>query len=350
MLKINYFYYFFVLLAFALSACNPESDLAPRGKYQNGVIILNEGNFTSGNGSLSFYDLDSAKYKANIFQAENGVGLGAYIQNAFIYDDKIYIVCNAPDKIEVVDRFSMKSVGTITFNLANPYAMTFVGNKIYVSNWGTLNPTTFEYTNPFIAVYDLNRTFLKKIARPKQPQNLWAVGNRVLVSDVSSNTITSINALTDLPDDSVVVGNQPDKLAGDINFGVWVLCRSGKLVRINPFNMEIDKTINNVKTLGFNEKMTINTGGTQLYWLASGASFPNFEVHTISISDTEAPDTPLITGQYFNGIGYGFYDELLYIGVAPNYTANGKVKRYRSGGAFQNEIDAGIAPNGFIFQ
>ena len=69
-----------------------------------GVFILNEGNFKSGNGSLSFFSYDSSKLYNNTFLSINQRPLGDVPYSMNIGGSRAYIVVNNSGKIEVVDR------------------------------------------------------------------------------------------------------------------------------------------------------------------------------------------------------------------------------------------------------
>jgi len=65
---------FFVLVSIWIIAIACEKisdDHVPAYLKGNGVFILNEGNFTWGNGSLSFYDFESGNIQNGIFENRN---------------------------------------------------------------------------------------------------------------------------------------------------------------------------------------------------------------------------------------------------------------------------------------
>ena len=49
--------FFLTLLAAALASCNPQDPYVPEEfSIEHGVFVLNEGNYTFGSSSLTFYD------------------------------------------------------------------------------------------------------------------------------------------------------------------------------------------------------------------------------------------------------------------------------------------------------
>lgn len=344
--------FLFLLASLIFWSCQKEEVNPPRGKYENGAFIINEGNFTQANGSISFYDIDSNKVVSDVFKLENGREIGATIQNMYEYIGRLYIVTNNPGKIEIVDNKTFKSIATINNGLNNPFSFAAVGSRAYVSCWGIFNNTTFKYDNPYIAIIDLeNNTVLNTLARNAQPQHLLAIEPFIYVGNVNSSVISVLNTVNNLFEASITVPAGPDQMMLDANNKLWVMCRSGSFVRINPISNSVETTISGIQTAGFNEKFVMNGGKNRIYYLAP-EPFPssNVKVFLLNTNATSAPTTPLITGQNFYGIGVDPVGNTIYIGETGGFTANAKVFRYNVDGTFRDNLTAGIAPNGFFFR
>ncbi|NDV78967.1 DUF5074 domain-containing protein [Dysgonomonas sp. 511] len=91
-----------------LTCINPDGEtsvninLSVYGKFKYGTFVLNEGNMTTENGSLTFISpkgviTDSAYFKVN------GTELGSVCQDLFIADNKIYIVAQNSQKLVVAN-------------------------------------------------------------------------------------------------------------------------------------------------------------------------------------------------------------------------------------------------------
>src|SRR5687768_17364874 len=92
------------ITSLVFTACDPEKAPAvPKGEYEKGVIILNEGNFQKGNSSVSFYNRDSKTVTHDIFTLVNARPLGDVAQSIAAHKDRAYMVVNNGNKIEVVD-------------------------------------------------------------------------------------------------------------------------------------------------------------------------------------------------------------------------------------------------------
>jgi len=130
---------FFIFSAVLLSSCIKETDPVITGLERawlsgNGVFIMNEGNFRSGNGSISFFSYDSMKIYNNIFREANERPLGDVPYSMGFTDNKAYILVNNSDKIEVAGINTMKSVTTIG-KVVSPRYISFVSSqKAYVTS------------------------------------------------------------------------------------------------------------------------------------------------------------------------------------------------------------------------
>jgi YVTN family beta-propeller protein len=347
MKKLNHFFYF-LLLAFALgfTACKTDKDEpAPPAD----VIVINEGNFNSADASLTGYNSQNQQVSLGIFEAANGFPIAGTIQNVSNYQNKLYFVTNSADKLEIADAATFASNTTLrntfnTTNFSNPYSFAAVGNKGYVSNWGTLQ-ADFSYANPYITLIDLsNNTVSGKINRAVQPQHLLAIGQNIYIANVSSNTISVLNTADNQIVTDITVASSPDKMLVDKNNKLWVICQSGNLVRINPSNNTVETTISNIATQGYNEKMVMNTSGDKLYWLGSGG-----KIFEMSITATTAPATPLITEAQAYGLGIDKNNQI-YVADHNGYVGNGEVHRYQLNGTRLGTFNAGRIPSGFIFR
>ncbi|MFO7524430.1 MAG: hypothetical protein R6W68_03170, partial [Ignavibacteriaceae bacterium] len=124
------------LLMIIMQGCAEKSpDQQPIGLFSgDGFFIGNEGNFRSGNGSLSFYSYDSLRVYNNLFSEVNGRPAGDVLNDIAIYGDYLFMVVNNSGKIEVADALTLESVTSVT-GLISPRNITFISEtKAYISS------------------------------------------------------------------------------------------------------------------------------------------------------------------------------------------------------------------------
>ena len=309
-----------------------------------GVFILNEGNFRSGNGSLSFYSYDSVKLFNQIFLSINDRPLGDVPYSMNILGDKAFIIVNNSGKIEVVNRNDIKSVETIN-GLISPRYISFVkSDKAYV---------TSLYSDS-ITILDLPANQISGYINIKQPSEYivstldkayvahWAGGNKIIVINTATNQVI----------DSVQVGKEPESMVLDKNSMLWVLCNGGwarnnyaELFQINTLTNSIEnKFIFPAKT-DSPTCLQIDGKGEIMYYLEKG-------VRRMSISASGLPADTFISeaGRLFYKVGVNPENGEIFITDVVDYQQKGYVLRYRNDGTLVSVMLADIIPGGLCFK
>ena len=115
----------FLILILAVS-CNDKKTHEPGGGLILGnVFILNQGNFTYANSSLSYYDPLTKIVEQSVFYQTNGVPLGDVAQSMTINGDTAYVVVNNSGFIYAINRKTFKFISKIT-GFESPRNMFFV--------------------------------------------------------------------------------------------------------------------------------------------------------------------------------------------------------------------------------
>ena len=304
------------IIAFATSCSNvddsSENTEVPNIEkpYANGILITNEGNFTSSNAEISFIKNDLSTVYNKIFATNNSnATLGDVAQYMAFNNDLAYIVMNNSSTIEIVDRYTFKKVNQITANLNAPRAIAFSNGKIYVSN---ANDNT-------VTVYNANtNAFIKSISLDNQPEKLVATSNYVYVQSSSfatANTVEIINSSSDTNTKDLSFGLPMNGITLDSNM-VFVLGSDENKTEISKIEKEaITKTISNVN-LKSSRYLTLDnnnlyfTNGTGIYTLSkdlnSIPSSPIFNVNDNSWSTLYGFN--VIDGKVFSSDANGFTD------------------------------------------
>ncbi|MBN4048419.1 YncE family protein [Flavobacteriaceae bacterium AH-315-O20] len=334
------------------NACTDDNNVPdlPKGDYEKGYFITNEGPFQNGSGSITFVG-DDGVINQNIFKKVNNEDLGNIVNSMALSEENAYIVVNNSHKIIVADRFTMQKIVTIEGqNINNPRYVVIDDNIGYVSNWGdSSNPN-----DDFIAVIDLlTNTVVDTIAVGEGPENMvfdddllfvtleggWSQNNKVVVIDTNSNTIVK----------TITVGYVPNAIVEDDNDNIWVLCggkpswtdseTNGGLYKIKAGNLEVTSF---EFALTEHPGLLTNEDNTLYYNL-------NGKVYAMNTNDTALP-TESVNG--LDGFYYAMqaHDGELFATDAKNFTSEGTLKNYDlTSGALLETVTTGIIPGDIIF-
>ena len=335
-----------VIVSMLIVSCQKEPDY-PITNYtlSGGVYIVNEGNFRSGNGSLSFYSYDSLKIFNDLFYSVNGRPLGDVPNSIALKDNNIYIVVNNSGKIEILDRSTLKSLATIQ-GLNSPRNISFINeNKAYVSSLYSDSLTIVNLSTFSISGYiNIRRT----------SESIAVTGNKVFIANwTGGKEIMVVNANNDKLSDSIEVGHEPESMVFDKYGMLWVLCNGGWARQYNAELIEINPAINQiVKTFTFptiEESPTclkIDGVGQTLYYLDNG-------IRQMDIGASALPATTFIiqgSGEYFYKIGVNPVNSDIFVTDAVDFVQQGYVLIYKNDGSFVSKQQAGIIPGSMLFR
>lgn len=303
--------------------------------FENGILVLHEGNFGAGNSSVSFVSNDFTTVENGIFKSVNEVDAwGDTAQSMTFNGDMAYIVVNNSQKIEVVDRYTFESVATIggpgESEFLNPRNMVIVNGKGYVSNWGD----GFNPDDDFIAVVDLeNHTVESSIPVAEGPEDILANGNTIYVAHQGgfgqNNIVSVIDAMSNTVTSTITVADRPNSMQL-LNDELWVLSGGnpawtgnetpGQLDKVNTTSNTVETTLTFAQTEhpGF-----LSLNGDNLYYYLSGSIF------SMSLTDTALPTAADITNLNFYDMSVK--DGRLFGVDAKDFVSNGSLEVYDLG-------------------
>ncbi|MEM6298089.1 MAG: DUF5074 domain-containing protein [Bacteroidota bacterium] len=325
----------------------------PSGKYSEGFFVVNEGNFSDGDGTIGFVDNSGTLVSNTIYEDENGFALGGIIQNMRIYEGKAYIMTNNVDKVTVVDPADFTEE-TFVEGMEDPFDFAAIGNKGYISVWGE-TPDFVNYPDGRIAVMDLETNEItNSIQIGARAAGVLAHQGKIYVALEGGVEVLVIDPTTDAITTRIVTPFGPSKFVVSNDNNVWVLCAGGALVQINSSSDAVVNTIEGLSVLGYNEKVAYNPDNNTIYWLSSGFDPVTFApintvVYALSADATEAPASPFLELDY-NPYGIGFNGGELYVGSADFVSEQNPVYVYNTNGELLRTFTGGRGPNGFVFQ
>ena len=337
---------FALTLLFNISCRNddPVEPTVPKGAYENGIIIANEGGFSTPTSSASFLSNDLATSEDNIFgKNNNNEILGNVFQAIGFKEDLAYLVLNVPNKVEVVNRYTFKKTTTITANLDNPRYIAFSGSHTYITN------------NDFFSVrkvniYDNANQFVKSIDFPRFAEKITASNGFVYVQtdgvaynppayepEATGHTITRINPATNNVDRTIILDDNfiIKDMISDANF-VYVVTSdntNSNLFKITASTGSVEK----IALTGVAGASKLAIDQNKLYFLTSDKKVYAMNGNT---------PTSLFTATTRNVYGFNVIDGNIYV-ADPSFSADSVTRIYSTTGTLLKTLTTGIGTNGF---
>ncbi len=341
-----------LLAVLFLNSCSVDDmPKLPKGDYEKGYFVTNEGPFQNGSGTITFVG-DDAIISQNIYKTVNNEDLGNIVNSMSLSDENAYIIVNNSNKIVVANRYTMEKIAVIEgASINQPRYMAISGDTGYVSNWG--NP--LSATDDFITVIDLKTNLvINTISVGEGPENMqvvnsnlyvtlqggWSQNNQVVVINTNSNSIEA----------TITVGDIPNSIIEDASGDLWVLCggkpswtgseTAGALYKINT---------NNFSALSFEFELAehpehLANDANNLYYNLNG------KVYEKDATSNSLP-TESITG--FDGYYYTMKvnSGKLFTTDAKDYASEGSLNVFDlTSGTLLETITTGIIPGDIIFQ
>ncbi len=345
---------FFLAIVISLLGCHKNT--IPETQSINiddrALIIVNEGNYTYANASLTIYNLTDNKPIQEAFKKSNNIPLGDVAQSAYIQDSNLYIIVNNSGKIIRANAGTLKMTGELT-GLTAPRYTVFLSSTTAV---------TSDLYSAYLYLWDTQQMqLIRKIYLGTSSESLALYGDYLFVASWrNDDRVFKVNTNTWQIIDSVRVTYEPNSMVIDKNGKLWVLSDGGlwegaprseypALTRINITDMSIDTSfVFTDKTLSPSH-LCINSSGDSLFFLISAwqqTTNPVFGVYKMAIVDTTLPQRPLIAQESYTFYALNYIPEnsWLIITDAADFASQGSVLIYDTQGKFLLNIPAGINP------
>lgn len=323
----------------------------PKGVYDNGIFILNEGNSTGG-GSVSFISDDSNTFNKDVYTTVNGADfIGKYLQNIFFDGDKAYIIAGGSNVVNVVNRYTFKLEAKIETGLIKPRYGVVKDGKAYITNANTYASDTNAAgnTDDFIAVINLSTNKLETTIPLNATGNRIALfNNKLYITEPYNNDkLLIVNPSTNKLETPVTIGYGADTM--EIKDGVLFTIRSpygdrAEIVKVKLSDNSITKVTFPASLDG---AKNLDIYNNKIYYTLSTA------VYAMDYNATSASTTPIFqytsTSEYGKMYGFAVNNDKIYIADGGDFASSSKAYIYNLGGTLQKELIVGVGPNGFYF-
>lgn len=318
---------------------DPIDEPQPKGAYENGIFLSNEGNFGSPTATVSFISNDLS-IENKIYSSNNGGAvLGDVLQNIGVNGDNAYLILNNSNKIEIVNRYTFKKVATVSDQVSQPRYIAFAGNNFYVTN--------SSGSSKFVNVYNsTTNAFVKKIDLTSSGERIVEASGKIFVQNASfgsGNKITIINPTSNTVEKEVTVPNGNIKKTISTGGNVYTIASTSTdsyIYKLSPTGA-ISSTIT---LTGIANGNNLEIDGTKFFF-SSGA-----KVYSMDLSSTVIPTTPVLTltdNSWSALYGFSVIDGKIYISNANGFTADSTVEIYSTAGTLLKTVTAGRGTNGF---
>ncbi len=176
--------------------------------YNDGIFVINEGNYNWGNASVTYLDNKTNKAVQSVFRKSNGRGLGDVAQSMKIIGNLGYIVVNNSNYIEVVSVKDFKSVKSIQGLFYPRYLEVIDSNKAYVTNLQN-NISVIDLQNNSVSGSIKTSTWTENLVLYEKHMLVASIGDFSKPSFQRKAQILKIDIQTDSIVDSLATGKEP---------------------------------------------------------------------------------------------------------------------------------------------
>jgi YVTN family beta-propeller protein len=347
----------FIVLFTALALVSCKKDDPPQppespGKYENGLLVLNEGLFQQNNSSLSFYSLENQQVYTQTFMTENGRGLGDTGNDFEKYTldgkDYILIVVDISSQVEIVEATTLKSVAQIPLfdgaSAREPRRVEIYGSTAFVCN--------FDGT---VSVIDLNsRTVSFTISVGANPDGLIQVGSKLYVANsgglnypVYDSTMTVIDMNSKQVISTFETRINASSMVLDSQNEIY-LVSAGNYANVDAALVRISTTTNTVLQEFDVVVGSMTQVGDWLYYYDSDAkAVRRFNMMAETFEGTNVIDAS--NYETFYGLKYDEALGLIFCFDAEGYVNSSTIRAYNASGVFQFEFSAEINAKNIIY-
>lgn len=345
------------------SGCNEDDpDPVSTSDFDHGVFVLNEGNFSDSDGSLSFLNLDSLTVINRLFEKINNRPFAGLFQSMRFYEQHGYMI-DQLGRLEVIRKNDLVSVYSVSDGFDIPRYFAAHQNTGYVTDWG---PYDMNYENPesTIKVFDLSSmNLIREMETASRPEDVLIVKDKMYVANSATNLVSIYDASDQSLLQELEVSMGPTRFVLDHQENLWVICTGAYITTgaLDGINTGTDQLIYHLDLTDYppNGRISIDGSGTRVYYMTEtwnpDYSTLNAVYRVVLIYNgieplvVEAPEM-VVSGQNWYGLGVDPASEIIYVADAAGFQSNGSIYRYAQNGNLIDKYFVGRGPRDFIFR
>lgn len=341
---------FFALLM--LAGCDLLHNEQDRPDPVTGVLVLNQGNFSDGSGSITAYDPRSGNVRVSAVS-----NLSSILQAGVLRDGTLFVTANTGNRVDLFDATSLQRTGQIG-NLGSVRYLAFSGNRMFV---------TRLFSNQVAVVNLDSRSIERTIEAGQNAEGVVVVGNQVVIANSNFGNGTTLTWASGDGSSPAITSDAecegPRLMAVDRENEVWVLCtgatvynatfteiirQSNGAVRVfNPATRQVVARFDLDVQLGSSgpgQDLYFNPDAQELYAVLRDGRVLRFNTRTNQAAGVMGP----VEGAPIGAIAYDAAAEELYLGRVTGFATAGFVTVHARNGTEIRRFPAGIAPTAIV--
>jgi lipoprotein len=233
-----------------------------------GMYLVNEGNMGSNKCTLDFLDYTEGIYMRNIYPERNPTvvkELGDVGNDVQIYGNKLYIIVNCSNKVEVLD--ARTGVRIKQIEIPNCRYICFRREHAYVSSY--VAGVLIDPNAPLGAVFKIDTASLQvvdKVTVGYQPEEMVVLGDYLYVANSGGyrvpyydNTVSVVEFEGFRQEQQIVVGLNLHRIKADKYGKLWVSSRGNYNDIYSPYGSVPSNLFVLDKRVGYNEMIVTDT-------------------------------------------------------------------------------------------
>lgn len=233
-----------------------------------GMYLVNEGNMGSNKCTLDYLDYTEGIYMRNIYPERNPTvvkELGDVGNDVQIYGNKLYIIVNCSNKVEVLD--ARTGIRIKQIEIPNCRYICFRREHAYVSSY--VAGVLIDPNAPLGAVFKIDTASLQvvdKVTVGYQPEEMVVLGDYLYVANSGGyrvpyydNTVSVVEFEGFRQEQQIVVGLNLHRIKADKYGKLWVSSRGNYNDIYSPYGSVPSNLFVLDKRVGYNEMIVTDT-------------------------------------------------------------------------------------------
>ena len=332
-----------------------------------GMYLVNEGNMGSNKCTLDFLDYTEGIYMRNIYPERNPTvvkELGDVGNDVQIYGNKLYIIVNCSNKVEVLD--ARTGVRIKQIEIPNCRYICFRREHAYVSSY--VAGVLIDPNAPLGAVFKIDTASLQvvdKVTVGYQPEEMVVLGDYLYVANSGGyrvpyydNTVSVVEFEGFHQEQQIVVGLNLHRIKADKYGKLWVSSRGNYNDVYSPYGSVPSNLFVLDKRVGCNEMIvtdTINVPCSNMAIHGDSLYLYSHDYDNINIKTKKVVSKNFITDGTEKEIkmpyGISIHPETgdIYVTDAKNYVSTGTLSCYNKEGKRKWRVSTGDIPAHMVY-